>query len=87
MKKGILAFLWILIIFFSYKIYDSINGPIEFNEVKNKRYSDVINRLKIIRKSQIAHKDVKGVFSNNFDSLIKFIDEVIYKINRIKNYN
>ena len=80
MKKGILGLLWILIIFFSYKIYDSINGPIKFNEVKNKRYADVINRLKTIRKAQIAHKDVKGVFSNNFDSLIKFIDEGIFTL-------
>ena len=80
MKKGILAFLWILIIFFSYKIYDSINGPIVFNEVKNERYTKVINRLKIIRKAQIAHKDVKGVFSNNFDSLVKFIDTGIFTL-------
>ena len=80
MKKGILGLLWILIIFFSYKIYDSINGPIKFNEVKNKRYADVINRLKTIRKAQIAHKDVKGVFSNNFDSLVKFIDEGIFTL-------
>ena len=80
MKKGILAFLWILIIFFSYKIYDSINGPIEFNEIKNKRYAQVINKLKLIRKAQIAHKDVKGVFSDNFDSLIKFIDTGIFTL-------
>ena len=80
MKKGVLAFLWILIIFLSYKIYDSINGPIEFNEIKNKRYAKVINRLKIIRKAQIAHKDVKGIFSNNFDSLVKFIDEGIFTL-------
>ena len=80
MKKGILAFLWILIIFFSYKIYDSINGPIKFNKIKNERYADVIDRLKIIRKAQIAHKDVKGVFSNNFDSLIKFVDEGIFTL-------
>ena len=80
MKKGILAVLWVLIIFFSYKIYDSINGPIEFNKVKNKRYAQVINRLKTIRKAQVAHKDVKGVFSNNFDSLIKFIDEGIFTL-------
>ena len=80
MKNGILAFLWILIIFFSYKIYDSINGPIEFNKVKNERYAKVINRLKIIRKAQIAHKDVKGVFSNNFDSLIKFVDKGIFTL-------
>lgn len=80
MKKGILAVLWVLIIFFSYKIYDSINGPIKFNKIKNERYADVIDRLKIIRKAQIAHKDVKGVFSNNFDSLIKFVDEGIFTL-------
>lgn len=80
MKKGILAFLWLLIVFLSYKIYDSINGPIEFNKIKNKRYAQVIDRLKMIRKAQIAHKDVKGVFSNNFDSLIQFIDEGIFTL-------
>ena len=34
----------------------------------------------MIRKAQIAHKDVKGVFSNNFDSLIQFIDEGIFTL-------
>ena len=36
--------------------------------------------MKDIRTAQIAHKDVKGVFSNNFDSLIKFIDEGIFTL-------
>ncbi|MDA7765224.1 hypothetical protein OAI68_00280 [Flavobacteriaceae bacterium] len=75
MKIGIQILLWVASIFFAYKIYDSINGPIKFNEEKNVRYAKVINRLKDIRTAQIAHRDVKGVFSNNFDSLIKFIDE------------
>lgn len=75
MKIGIQIVLWVASIFFAYKIYDSINGPIKFNEEKNVRYTKVINRLKDIRTAQIAHRDVKGVFSNNFDSLIKFIDE------------
>jgi len=75
MKLGIQIVLWIASLFFAYKIYDSINGPIKFNQTKNERYSKVIDRLKDIRRSQIAHKDVKGVFSNNFDSLVKFIDE------------
>ena len=34
----------------------------------------------MIRKAQIAHKDVKGVFSNNFDSLVKFIDTGIFTL-------
>ena len=71
MKKGILAFLWILIIFFSYKIYDSINGPIEFNETKNNRYAKVINRLKIIVK--------------NYDETI-FIEEALHRLVEI-NYH
>ena len=80
MRLGIRAALWILAIFFSYKIYDSINGPINFNKKKNERYALVINKLKLIRKAQIAHKDVKGVFSNNFDSLVKFIDTGIFTL-------
>jgi hypothetical protein len=75
MKLGIQIVLWIASIFFAYKIYDSINGPIKFNQTKNERYAKVIDRLKDIRKSQIAYKDVKGTFSNNFDSLVNFVDE------------
>ncbi len=80
MKLALQAVLWILAVFFSYKIYDSINGPINFNKTKNERYAVVINKLKKIRKAQIAHKDVKGVYSNNFDSLVKFIDTGIFTL-------
>lgn len=80
MKLGIQAALWIASIFFAYKIYDSISGPIRFNKVKNQRYAKVINRMKDIRTAQIAHKDVTGVYANNFDSLVKFIDEGIFTL-------
>lgn len=80
MKLILQAVLWILSIFFTYKIYDSINGPIKFNQIKNERYADVIDRLKEIRTAQIAHKDVKGFYANNFDSLIKFIDNGIFTL-------
>ena len=80
MKIAAQAILWVLIVFFSYKIYDSINGPINFNKTKNERYAQVIDRLKDIRKAQIAHKDVKGVFANNFDSLVAFVDTGIFTL-------
>ena len=80
MKIAIQVVLWVLALFFSYKIYDSINGPIKFNEIKNDRYAKVIDRLKDIRIAQIAHKDVKGVYSDNFDSLVKFVDEGIFTL-------
>ena len=80
MKIALQVFLWILSIFFSYQIYNSIMGPIDFNKVRDQRYAKVINRLKIIRKAQIAFKDVNGSYSNNFDSLIKFVDEGIFTL-------
>ena len=80
MKLGIQVVLWIASIFFAYKIYDSISGPITFNKTKIKRYSKVINVMKDIRTAQIAHKDVKGIYANNFDSLIKFVDEGIFTL-------
>jgi len=80
MKLALQAVLWVLCIVFSYQIYDSINGPINFNETKNERYADVINRMKEIRKAQIAHKDVRGVYANNFDSLVSFIETGIFTL-------
>ncbi len=72
--------LWILIVFFAFKVYGSINGPIEFNEVKNKRYLKVIDRLKDIRNAQIAYKSVNGIYCDNFDSLISFVDTAQYTL-------
>lgn len=80
MKIAIQAILWVLCAVFSYQIYDSINGPISFNKTKNERYAQVINRLKIIRKAQIAHKDVKGFYANNFDSLVSFVENGIFTL-------
>lgn len=80
MKIAIQAVLWVLCAVLSYQIYDSINGPINFNKTKNERYAQVINRLKTIRKAQIAHKDVKGFYANNFDSLISFVETGIFTL-------
>ena len=79
-KRALELFLWVLSIFFASQIYSSINGPIKFNQVKNERYTEVINRLKDIRTAQIAHKDVNGFYANNFDSLVNFIDNGIFTL-------
>jgi hypothetical protein len=79
-KRALELFLWALSIFFASQIYSSINGPIKFNQVKNDRYTQVIDRLKDIRTAQIAHKDVNGVYANNFDSLVSFIDNGIFTV-------
>ena len=79
-KRGLELFLWVLSIFFASQIYSSINGPIKFNQVKNERYTKVIDRLKDIRTAQIAHKDVNGFYADNFDSLVSFIDNGIFTV-------
>jgi len=65
---------------FAYQIYNSINAPIYFNEIKNERYLKVIEKLKDIRNAQIAYKSVNGVYADNFESLIKFIDTAQYTL-------
>ncbi len=79
-KRALELFLWVLSIFFASQIYSSINGPIKFNQVKNDRYTQVIDRLKDIRTAQIAHKDVNGFYANNFDSLVSFVDNGIFTV-------
>ena len=80
MKKILLPVLWILILFFAYKLFYSIYNPIQFNNVKVERYADVIANLKDIGNAQIAHKSVNGYYAQDFKSLVKFIDSGEYVI-------
>jgi hypothetical protein len=79
-KGYVESVLWVLIIVFAFQVYNSVNAPIKFNQVKNERYLKVIDKLKDIRNSQIAYKSVNGVYSDNFDSLINFIDSAQYTL-------
>ena len=79
-KRIIESVLWVLIFVFAYQVYNSINAPIKFNEVKNERYLKVIDKLKDIRNAQIAYKSVNGVYADNFEGLIKFIDTAQYTL-------
>jgi hypothetical protein len=73
-KPYVLGSLWILILIFASLLFTSIYNEIKFDEVKNARYQVVIKNLKDIRDTQLAHRTVKGVFQNNWDSLIKFVE-------------
>lgn len=80
MKPVLIIVFGLLSIFLGYKIYQSINAPIEFNKVRQERFSKVIAKLKDIRDSQEAYKTVNGKYANDFESLIKFIDTGNYTI-------
>ena len=73
-RPYILGSLWVLILVFASLLFKSIYNETKFDEVKNARYQVVIKNLKDIRDTQLAHRTVKGVFQDNWDSLVKFVE-------------
>lgn len=57
-----------------YWLYSIIQEPIQYEELKTKRYAIVQEKLEQIREAQKAYKDELGTFSRDFESLIAFID-------------
>lgn len=80
LRPVILIVLWVAIAALGYLTFMSIYEPLKFNEVKEARYKKVINNLIDIRDAELAHKDITGRFTNNFDSLVKFIEYGKYTI-------
>ncbi|WP_299126114.1 hypothetical protein [uncultured Winogradskyella sp.] len=74
MKPLIHLVLWAIIIFLSYSTFMSVYQEIKFNKLKVERYKKVIDRLIDIRDSELAYKDVHGKYTDNFDSLISFVE-------------
>ena len=61
-------------------IYRSIVGPIEFEQEKQKRFAQVIAKLKDIRNAEEAYFLVNKNYTANFDELINFIENGKYTI-------
>ena len=79
-RKQITYVLFLFSAILVFAIYNSINAPIEFNMIKNERYLKVIDRLKDIRNAQVAFKSVNGIYSNDFEELVKFVDSAQFTI-------
>lgn len=79
-KPVILLALWGVIGVLGYLTFMSVYEPLKFNEIKEERYKKVIANLIDIRDAELAHRDIKGKFTNNFDSLVKFIEYGRYTI-------
>jgi len=84
-KPVVSLVLWVVIIFFGYKIYMSIMQPIQFNKIKKQRYALVIENLKTIRDAEIAYAEVNRRFTDNFGTLVSFIDTAQFAITEVKN--
>lgn len=76
-NKTIRAILFVVFLSFSAMLafydYNSIQVPLEFEKVKEKRYSAVVQRLKDIREAQKGYKTKYGNYASTFDTLITFI--------------
>ncbi|MDP5229223.1 MAG: hypothetical protein NWQ38_02430 [Cellulophaga sp.] len=80
MKTVLQIVLWIACFGFAYLIYQSVNAPLEFANVKQERFQKVINNLKDIRNSQEAYKLSNGRYAKDFNSLINFVETGKYVI-------
>ncbi|NNF18193.1 MAG: hypothetical protein HKN61_00320 [Flavobacteriaceae bacterium] len=85
MKTILQIVLWIVCIVFGYLIYRSVTGPIEFQKVKEERFSQVISKLKDIRNAQEAYKQVNKSYANDFNSLVQFVDTGRYTITQTRD--
>ena len=77
--------LWAIIAYLGYLTFMSVYGEIQFNELKQKRYHVVIEKLKDIRDAEMAYKQVNGKFTDNFDELVKFVENGKYTITQRKD--
>ena len=72
--KQIALILIPLNIILAYFVYNSINSEIEFQQVAKLRIAENVQKLKDLRQVQIAYKKVNNNYSNNFESLIDFLE-------------
>ena len=72
--KQIALILIPLNIILAYFVYNSINSEVEFQQVAKVRVAENVQKLKDLRQVQIAYKKVNNTYSNNFESLINFLE-------------
>ena len=58
----------------AYFVYNSINSEVEFQKIAKGRIAENVQKLKDIRAVQIAYKSKYQGFSDDFDSLIVFLN-------------
>lgn len=92
MERKIRLVLWVLVLGLGYALFNTIMNPIRFNKEKKDRSADVIERLKDVRKAQIAFKEVNRFYAQSFNELIPFVDSGKFTIvqrrdEELKYYN
>ena len=58
----------------AYYLYYSINSSIQETKRIARMETAIIEQLKMIREAQIAYKAVNGSYTNNWDTLVSFVE-------------
>ncbi len=88
MKTVLQVSLFIVAVVLSFLIYSSIKKPIDFEKAKKARYEVTVEKLKDIRKAQLAYKDVYGKFTGSWDTLINFVmNESVINVRKVGELN
>jgi len=88
MKTVLQVSLLIFAVVLSFLIYSSIKKPIDFEKAKKARYEVTVERLKDIRKAELAYKDVYGKFTGSWDTLINFVmNESVINVRKVGELN
>ncbi|WP_333693879.1 hypothetical protein [Flavobacterium sp.] len=79
-KPVLSILLWGITVLFGYLIYQSIQAPIEFDKLKEKRFQVAVNKMLDIKAVQMAFKSINGRYTDNLDTLINFIENEKFTI-------
>jgi len=72
--KNIVLLLIPINILLAYFIYNSITSEIEFNKTAKIRIAENVQKLKDLRQIQVKYKQTKGIYANNFEDLLFFLE-------------
>ncbi|MBS9768835.1 MAG: hypothetical protein KGV44_15035 [Flavobacteriaceae bacterium] len=73
MRIVIKVVLAVVIVFFGYMVFQSINRPMEFQKIKKQSDFATIAKLKDIREAQKAYVLANGKYTGSFDTLEMFV--------------
>ncbi len=74
MKIVIQLVLWVIVGILGYLVFNSVYGNVKFDKLKEGRYRLATEKLKEIRKAELAFRTVEGRFEKDPAKLIAFID-------------
>lgn len=80
MKYAIRITLFIGILVLTYLTYESVMKDVRYAKHVKEKESGIIDKLKIARKGQLTYKEVNGVFADNWDTLLSFMNHGKIKV-------